>query len=128
MSSLAVLQLQPGRPVEANREPTQGEVDAGSLGLLAPLAQGRDVVVNGSRAALAEAKAAFPALTVLHITAPLDVLADRLAARGRETRADIAARLARAAQSLPEGLPVLEVLNDATPETGITRLLQALRG
>jgi ribose 1,5-bisphosphokinase PhnN len=55
-------------------------------------------------------------------------LADRLAARGRETRADIAARLARAAQSLPEGLPVLEVLNDATPEAGITRLLQALRG
>jgi ribose 1,5-bisphosphokinase len=86
------------------------------------------VVVNGSRAALAEAQAAFPALTVLHITAPLDVLADRLAARGRETRADIAARLARAAQSLPEGLPVLEVLNDATPEAGITRLLQALRG
>jgi phosphonate metabolism protein PhnN/1,5-bisphosphokinase (PRPP-forming) len=95
---------------------------------LAPLAQGRDVMVNGSRAALAEAQAAFPALTVLHITAPLDVLADRLAARGRETRADIAARLARAAQSLPEGLPVLEVLNDATPEAGITRLLQALRG
>jgi ribose 1,5-bisphosphokinase PhnN len=57
----------------------------------------------------------------------LDVLADRLAARGRETRADIAARLARAAQSLPEGLPVLEVMNDATPETGIARLLQALR-
>jgi len=94
---------------------------------LAPLAQGRDVVVNGSRAALAEAQVAFPDLIVLHITAPLDVLADRLAARGRETRADIAARLARAAQSLPEGLPVLEVMNDATPETGITRLLQALR-
>ena len=74
---------------------------------LAPLAQGRDVV--------------------LHITAPLDVLADRLAARGRETRADIAARLARAAHALPEGLPVLEVMNDATPETGIARLLQALR-
>ena len=65
---------------------------------LAPLAQGRDVVVNGSRAALAEAQVAFPDLIVLHITAPLDVLADRLAARGRETRADIAARLARAAQ------------------------------
>jgi phosphonate metabolism protein PhnN/1,5-bisphosphokinase (PRPP-forming) len=95
---------------------------------LAALAHGRDVVVNGSRAALAKAQAAFPDMIVLHITAPFDILANRLAARGRENRDDIAARLARAAQALPQGLPVVEVINDADPETGIARLLQAIRG
>ena len=94
---------------------------------LAALAQGRDVVVNGSRAALAEAREVFPDLIVLHITAPLDILADRLAARGREARADIAARLARAGQTLPNGGPVIEVVNDDSPAIGIERLLQALR-
>lgn len=95
---------------------------------VAPLAEGRDVLVNGSRAALARAQAAFPGLTVLHITAPITLLADRLLGRCRETRAEIEARLARAVQPLPDGLPVIEVVNDASPAIGIARLLEALRG
>lgn len=91
------------------------------------LPQGRTVILNGSRAALAQARAAFPNLTVIHITAPLSVLADRLAARGRETRADIEARLARADTALPADIPVIEIVNDTTPNAAITRLLQALR-
>jgi ribose 1,5-bisphosphokinase len=95
---------------------------------LAALAVGRDVVLNGSRGALARALAAFPDLIVIHVTVPLPVLAERLAARGREGRAEIAARLLRARQPLPAGLAVVEVANDGTPEVGIARLLQAVRG
>jgi phosphonate metabolism protein PhnN/1,5-bisphosphokinase (PRPP-forming) len=93
----------------------------------AQLPQGRDVILNGSRGAIAQARAIFPKLTVIHITAPVAVLAERLATRGRESRDDIAARLSRADLSLPEGLPVVEIVNDATPAQGVERLLQALR-
>ncbi|CAN1495068.1 COG3709 Uncharacterized component of phosphonate metabolism [Paracoccaceae bacterium] len=97
-------------------------------GELAPLAAGRDVVLNGSRAAFAEIRAAFPGLVLLHITAPVAVLADRLATRGRETRAEILSRLQRGNVMLPEGSPVIEIVNDASPMDGIARLLQAIRG
>ncbi|GLS86621.1 ribose 1,5-bisphosphate phosphokinase PhnN [Cypionkella aquatica] len=100
-------------------------VDAAEL---APLAQGRNVLINGSRAALAGALAAYPGLRVIQISAPPEVLADRLALRGRENRAEIADRLKRASYALPEGLPAIEISNDATPEKGIAKLLYALRG
>ena len=91
------------------------------------LVQGTDVVFNGSRAALPLALERFPNLTVLRISAPSKVLAERLAARGRETMAEIEARLARASYEVPEGLPVIDIANDATPEVGIARLLAALQ-
>ena len=94
---------------------------------LAPLAEGRDVVFNGSRGALVEALAAFPSLRVIHITAPGSVLAARLMARGREGEKDVAARLARGVAPFPPGLPVVEVFNDATPDEGIARLRAALQ-
>lgn len=94
---------------------------------LAMLDQGRDVLVNGSRAALAAAIATYPGLTVLRITAPSRVLAERLAARGRESLPDITARLQRASYELPAGMPVIDIANDATPQIGIQRLLAALR-
>lgn len=93
----------------------------------AGLAEGRDVVFNGSRAALPAAQAVFPGLTVLRISAPSKVLAERLAARGRETREEIEARLCRASYDVPEGMPVIDVVNDATPDIGIARLLAALQ-
>lgn len=93
----------------------------------AELPQTRDVLLNGSRAAIAQAMAAFPGLRVIHITAPIPVLAERLLHRGRETRAEIEARLTRAHQPLPEGVPVIEVINDASADAGVTRLLQALK-
>jgi len=90
----------------------------------ADLAARRVVVANLSRAVLAEAAARYR-LRVLNITAPAPVLAARLAARGREGATDIAARLAREA-CLPAGLDAAEVMNDATPEDGATRVLAAL--
>ncbi len=94
---------------------------------LALLSQNRDVLVNGSRAALGAAQAAFPGLVVIRITAPSAVLVERLAARGRESRDQIDARLQRASYDLPEGLTVIDIANDATPEMGVQRLLAALQ-
>jgi ribose 1,5-bisphosphokinase len=91
----------------------------------ADLAAGRVVVANLSRTVLAEADRRY-ALTVLEITAPPGVLAARLAARGREDAAAIAARLAREAP-LPRGLRVVRVANDGTTGQGIARVLHALR-
>lgn len=92
------------------------------------LPQGRDVLLNGSRAAIAQALAAFPGLRVIHITAPVAVLAERLLARGRETRDQIEARLLRSTEPMPAGVPVIEIMNDAAPETGVARLFQAIKG
>jgi ribose 1,5-bisphosphokinase len=69
---------------------------------LAPMSEGRWVLVNGSRAYLEEAKRRFPGLTVLHITAPTEVLRARLLARGRENEQDIEARLSRSPDIEPE--------------------------
>jgi len=97
------------------------------LAQLKPLDDGRDVLINGSRAAVAAALLAFPGLRLIQISAPLAVLADRLAARGRESHGDILARLRRADHALPEGVAAIEIRNDASAEQGIARLLHALR-
>ncbi len=93
----------------------------------AELAAGRDVAFNGSRAVLAEAAARYPGLVVVHVTAPVPVLAARLAARGREGVEEIAARLARAPFALPPGLTVRRVDNSGTPEAGAAAFLAALQ-
>jgi phosphonate metabolism protein PhnN/1,5-bisphosphokinase (PRPP-forming) len=86
-----------------------------------------DVIFNGSRAALPEAARVFPTLRVILVTAPDAVLAIRLAARGREDAADIQARLARAAFTLPPGITATTVVNDTSLEEGVARLLAALQ-
>lgn len=86
-----------------------------------------DVIFNGSRAALPQARQAFPDLRIILITAPDPVLARRLALRGRETADDIAARLARAAFTLPAGIMAQTIVNDGTPEAGVALLLAALQ-
>ncbi len=86
-----------------------------------------DVIFNGSRAALPEAAKAFPDLRVILVTAPDAILAARLAARGRESGADITQRLTRAAFTLPAGITAETVVNDGALETGVARLLAALQ-
>jgi ribose 1,5-bisphosphokinase len=119
---------------EFNRRRERGEFalawDAHGLSYGLPKAQLEgpdDLIFNGSRAALPEALRAFPTLRVIHVIAPRHVLAARLAGRGRETEAEVLARLARAEFQLPEGIKAETIQNDATPEAGIARLIAALQ-
>ncbi|MDR9395395.1 MAG: phosphonate metabolism protein/1,5-bisphosphokinase (PRPP-forming) PhnN [Roseovarius sp.] len=89
------------------------------------LALGEDVLANLSRKALVRASEVFDRLQVLHVTAGPEVLAGRLAARGRETPEDIRARLARQAP-VPEGLPVTDVDNGGSLSDSVRAALTAL--
>ena len=57
---------------------------------------GDTLVFNVSRAVVGAARAQFPRVQVVHVTAPADVSERRLKARGRD--GDIAGRLARSAE------------------------------
>jgi len=90
------------------------------------LASGRDMLANLSRGVLAQAQTRFPGLIVLALTAEPDVLARRLAARGRESGADIAARLARVGAGLPDGITASVIDNSGALETTVQKALTAL--
>lgn len=97
-------------------------------GELAPLTGGHWVMLNGSRAYLPQARAHYPGLTVLHITASADTLRQRLLARGRETAEVVEARVRRALEHhLPAAADVLEVRNDGTLDEAGAQLLQQLQ-
>ena len=86
------------------------------------LAQGRWVVMNGSRAHLPAMRAQAPELRVVALSAPAHLLAQRLAARARE---DAAAREGRLARSVV--VPVeaeLELVNDGELQRSVATLLQ----
>lgn len=92
---------------------------------LAPLASGHCVLVNGSRAYVPALLRTWPACTLVHITAPLDVLTRRLTARGREDGQAIAGRLAREiAAELPAH--TIRILNDGPLATSVAALREAL--
>ncbi|WP_298213796.1 phosphonate metabolism protein/1,5-bisphosphokinase (PRPP-forming) PhnN [Acidovorax sp.] len=94
---------------------------------LAPLAQDHWVLLNGSRAYLADALAQFPHLVAVHITASPQVLRERLLSRGRETPDAVEARVQRAmAFTLPPGTAHLEVHNNGTLNDAGQQLLHAL--
>lgn len=92
---------------------------------LAPLAQGRDVLLNGSRAHLATARQSHPGLRAVLLGASPEVLRQRLLARGREDAAAVEARLARNAL-LERGDFDLRIVNDGAPEVAARQLLELL--
>ena len=83
------------------------------------------VLFNGSRKRLADAARAFPGLEVIHITCAPAIRAERLAQRGRETAADIAARLTRDAP-LPPGLTVHEIDNGGELSAAVDAVVAVL--
>lgn len=91
------------------------------------LAQGRCVIANVSRAVIEEARSRLGPVLVVSITASPEILAARLAARGREVAADRAARLARADAFEIAGPDVVAVTNDGAVEDAVTRFLAVLR-
>lgn len=91
------------------------------------LNEGRDLLVNLSRSVLADAQDQFPGFVTLALTAPPEVLAARLTARGREIADGIAARLKQADKPLPEGLKsVITIANDGPLEATVERALNLL--
>ncbi|MCP8895258.1 phosphonate metabolism protein/1,5-bisphosphokinase (PRPP-forming) PhnN [Shinella daejeonensis] len=70
------------------------------------LDRGMTLVANGSRAALPAIAAAYPRLRVVTVTARPDILAARLAARGREGPEAIAGRLRRAVAETPGAMVI----------------------
>ncbi len=91
------------------------------------LANGTHVIANGSRGVVAELAARLPRFAVVLVTAPPDVLAQRIASRGRESGDQVARRVGRQAAPMPDGVPCITVSNDSTLEVGVTRFVDALR-
>jgi ribose 1,5-bisphosphokinase len=88
------------------------------------LARRLDVVVSGSRAYLPEALARHPGLALVWVTAPAEQLRERLERRGRESSAQIAARLERGARfAVPPRPPAITVVNDGPIERAGATLL-----
>jgi ribose 1,5-bisphosphokinase len=95
---------------------------------LAPLQSGKWVILNGSRAHLAEARLKFPDMRILHITASEETIRKRLRARGRETSEAIESRINRTASiSVPASIAIAEVSNDGTLETAGSTVIRLLR-
>lgn len=90
------------------------------------LAAGRHVAVNVSRTVIGKARDRLAPVRVLMVTASPDVLARRLAARGREDAADIAARLAKAGDGRPDWPETRLIVNDGALADGQAALLEAL--
>lgn len=94
---------------------------------IADVATGAVVIVNVSRAAIAAAERLARRVVVLNITAPVPVLAQRLAARGRESESDIAARLQREAPLRAERAEIVTIMNDRSVAEAAAELIAVLR-
>jgi ribose 1,5-bisphosphokinase len=94
------------------------------------LAQGLDVLVNGSRAHLPQARQRYPQLLAILLTVSDDTLRQRLLARGRESLADIEERLQRNSRFTVELLasdPTVFVLdNSGALQQTADKLLQRI--
>lgn len=90
------------------------------------IAEGWTVIVNGSRGVLEEARARFPDLLIVSVSASPDQLGMRLANRGRETPEEIESRVARSVAFQVQGRDVVEVRNDGAPEEAVQALLRLL--
>ncbi|WP_142848216.1 phosphonate metabolism protein/1,5-bisphosphokinase (PRPP-forming) PhnN [Telmatospirillum sp. J64-1] len=92
----------------------------------ADLEDGFHVVANVSRSVIEEARRRLAPVTVIVITAEPEILAERLAARGRESAEDIAARLRRAGAYLPDGPDVAVINNSGSLGQAVSRFLSLL--
>jgi ribose 1,5-bisphosphokinase len=85
----------------------------------------RTVVVNVSRTVLSEMRRAYADVLVVLVTAPPDVLAERLAMRARCSDGSIAQRLARA---VDEAVPDVTIVNVGAAEDHARRLIEIIKG
>ena len=87
---------------------------------------GRTVVANVSRTVVEAMRRAYADVVVVSITAPPEVLAERLAARARGSDGRIADRLGRAVDDTA-ATPDVTIVNVGSAEDHARELLQAIK-
>ena len=87
---------------------------------------GRAVVANVSRTVIAALRQAYANVVVVAITAPPEVLAQRLAARARSTDGNVATRLARSVDDASANADVT-ILNAGSADYHGRQLVRAIR-
>jgi len=87
---------------------------------------GKTVVCNVSRAVIAELRCRYANVRVVLVTAPPDVLAARLAARGRITDGPLGPRLARSAPGQGDLAPDVVIENVGDLQSGGAQLIAAI--
>lgn len=93
----------------------------------ATIADGRVAIANASRGAIPALRARYENLAVVEITARPEILAERLAARGRESRGEVLARLARASAVDLSGPGVSSIDNSGDKEIAGERFVAIIR-
>ncbi len=87
---------------------------------------GRTVVVNVSRTIIGEMRRSYADVVVVSITAPSDVLAERLAMRARGSDGRIEQRLARTVDDT--SVPDATIVNVSSAEFHARQLVRAIKG
>ena len=90
------------------------------------LARGCNVVMNGSREYLPQARRIYPELSAVLITVSPETLAKRLRARARESEAQIAQRIARATKFVRPDGQLETIANDDAIEVAGERFVALL--
>lgn len=89
--------------------------------------RGRVAVCNVSRRVVEDARRRLHPVSVVEITAPIDILARRLAARARPDDGEIDERILRS-RAVGDMRADLTIVNDSAPEEGAAALIAYLRG
>ncbi|MFF7708744.1 phosphonate metabolism protein/1,5-bisphosphokinase (PRPP-forming) PhnN [Pseudomonas sp. NPDC007930] len=90
------------------------------------LADGLNVIANGSRTMIRELARSVGRLVVIEVTAPVEVLAARILGRGREDAEATRLRLLRSVEPLPADIETLQVANGGSLQDGIEGFVATL--
>jgi ribose 1,5-bisphosphokinase len=91
------------------------------------VASGHVAVANVSRSIVPALRERYANLAIVEITATPEILAERLAARGRESRGEVLARLARSANVTLSGPGVTTIDNSGPRDVAGERFAEVLR-
>ncbi len=86
------------------------------------IGDGAVVLANLSRKAIPAAAERYRNIVVIHVTASPDILRARIEGRGRESGADIEERLTPVQIAVPDGVELVEIVNNREPEDAARRL------
>ncbi len=88
---------------------------------------GRTVIANVSRTVIAEMRRAYAEVVVVSITAPANVLAQRIAARARGSDGNIAQRLSRTVDDLA-AIPDATIMNVGSADYHARQFVRIIKG